>query len=185
MPDLPAFDRFSQPSVPLAPVPTVEWGEGTSLSAPPLGHLTAVEIRETRPGEASDLTPWLPEDERAGFACALILIEEPVAGIPWGMSSDEEGAEFLDMHAWVVEQGLPEGELSHELANSETGEPIANLDLTRPDGLEQGFNGPVALLLNEGQELLSLAKDHGCRDFTFAEKFGEHVEREVLALVAE
>ena len=127
----------------------------------------------------------VPEDEPAGLASAPIRIEEPAGAVPGGVDSDEEEAELLDLNAWVVEQGLPEGELSHELADPETGEPIAILDLAWPEGLQEGLSEPIALLLNEGQDLLRMAKDHGFRYFTSVDDFRSHVEREVLVLAEE
>jgi hypothetical protein len=116
-------------------------------------------------------------------AAAPIVLESPVAAVIGGVDSDEEEESLQELNAWVVEQGLPEGEPSHEVADPETGDPIAILDLAWPEGLQEGLSEPVALLLNEGQELLHLAKDHGFRYFTSVEDFRAHVEREVLVLV--
>ena len=80
------------------------------------------------------------------------------------------------------EQGLPEGHLQHELAHRDTGAPLAILDLAWPNGLQEGYSQPVALLLGEGQETLQVANDHGFRHFTSAEAFRRYAETEVLAL---
>ena len=53
------------------------------------------------------------------------------------------------------------------------------LDLAWPDGLQQGYSKPVALLLNEGPETYAAANAHGFRYFTSEEAFKEYVVREV------
>lgn len=52
-------------------------------------------------------------------------------------------------------QGLPEGQYLHELADAGSGEPIAMLDLAWPDGLQEVLSEPIAVLLNEGPEVLA------------------------------
>ena len=83
----------------------------------------------------------------------------------------------------MLEQGLPEGDLLFELANPETGEPEALLDLAWPDGLQEGLSQPVAVLLGEASELVARAAECGYRVFTKVESFKHYVEREVLAEV--
>ena len=82
----------------------------------------------------------------------------------------------------VTKQGLPEGALTFELADPETGEPVAILDLAWPEGLQEGLSQPVAVLLNEGSETLSAANAHGFRYFTSSEFFKAYVTEEVLAI---
>lgn len=105
--------------------------------------------------------------------------------IPGGIEDDEEEAALRALNAWVRGHGLPEGHLEHELAHPETGDPLAILDLAWPNGLQEGYSDPVALLLGEEQETLQLANDHGFRHFTSAEAFKRYAESEVLALAAE
>ena len=50
---------------------------------------------------------------------------------------------------WVIDQGLPEGEMNYELCDEITGEVIAILDLAWPDGLQEGYSQSVALLIDE------------------------------------
>ena len=80
---------------------------------------------------------------------------------------------------------LPAGHIEHELSHPDTGDPIAILDLAWPNGLQQGYSEPVALLLGEEQETLQIANDHGFRHFTSADAFKRYVEAEVLALASE
>ena len=49
----------------------------------------------------------------------------------------------------MIDQGLPEGELGYEIAHMATGESLAILDLAWPNGLQEGYSQPVALLIDE------------------------------------
>ena len=75
----------------------------------------------------------------------------------------------------------PEGSYLYELADMDTGAPVAVLDLAWPTGLQEGYSQPVAVLLNEGEETLDAANAHGFRYFDAVETFQAHVRREVLA----
>ena len=109
---------------------------------------------------------------------------EPItpAGIPGGISDEEEEELLLRTNLWVLEQGLPEGELLYELADEETGEVLALLDLAWPEGIQTGLSDPVALLIDEGRETLEAASEQGFRCFTDLETFKDYVIQEILAL---
>ena len=117
-------------------------------------------------------------------AVAAGKASEP-ATIPGGIEDAEEEAALRAINDWVRSQGLPEGQIEHELAHPDTGDPLAILDLAWPNGLQQGYSEPVALLLGEEQETLQIANDHGFRHFTSAEAFKRYAETEVLALAGE
>ena len=114
-------------------------------------------------------------------APAVVEIPAPVPAVVGGVESREEEQELLDLNAWVVAQGLPEGSYLYELADMDTGAPVAVLDLAWPNGLQEGYSQPVAVLLNEGEETLDAANAHGFRYFDAVETFQAHVRREVLA----
>ncbi len=113
-----------------------------------------------------------------------VPMTEP-APVPGGIADDEEDAVIRDINEWVRGHGLPAGQIEHELSHPETGDPIAILDLAWPDGLQQGYSQPVALLLGEEQATLQIANDHGFRHFTSADAFKRYVETAVLALASE
>lgn len=127
------------------------------------------------------------------FLDELLLGERPeetfapgvLQTVPGGVESKEEEEVILGCNEWVVAQGLPEGEILHELAHPQTGEPLAVLDLAWPDGLQAGLSQPVALLIDEGPETLATANAAGFRYFTSVEKLKTYVEQEVLALEEE
>jgi len=125
----------------------------------------------------SDLpTPTSPEITEPGAAAG--------ADVPGGIESAEEEETLRGLNRWVQAIGLPRGQMAYELVDSDTGEPLAVLDLAWPDGLQVGLSDAVAVLLNEGMALLQIASREGYRCFTDVESFQEYVETEVTALVA-
>jgi hypothetical protein len=119
-------------------------------------------------------------EEEPGNGPARIDQEAP---IPGGIESAEEERRLRNLNSWICSYGLPEGELSYELTDAATGRPIALLDLAWPNGLRMGLSGPVAVLIDEGQDLLRLANAQGYMYFTDIDRFKAYVEREVLATV--
>lgn len=103
-----------------------------------------------------------------------------------GVKHIEVGAEeedlLFEIHDWVVEQGLSEGEILYELTDPETGEVATVLDLAWPEGLQEGFSQPVAILIDEDREVGEIANRAGFRYFTSIEPFKRYVEQEILVL---
>ena len=106
-------------------------------------------------------------------------IPEPVPG---GVADDDEEAALHDLLDWVRRHDLPDGHYEYELADPDTGAPLAVLDLAWPDGLQPEYSDPVAVLLDEGPETLQIANDHGFRHFTNIDAFKRYAETDVLAL---
>ncbi len=108
---------------------------------------------------------------------------EPVASpvVVVGDATDED-AVLLACSDWVLAQGLPEGELYHEVLDPTTGEPVALLDLAWPQGLQPGYSQPVALLINEEKETEEAANGAGYRFFIDVEAFKRYVQTEILAV---
>ncbi len=108
--------------------------------------------------------------------------DSETATVPGGIEDAEEEATLNAINEWVRQQGLPAGIIEHELSHPESGDPLAILDLAWPNGIQEGFSDPVALLLDEGPETLQVANDHGFRHFTSGEVFLRYVETEVMGL---
>ncbi len=102
---------------------------------------------------------------------------QPVVG---GLMGADEEERILNMSEWLQEQGLPEGQLLYEIADEDTGQPLAVLDIAWPDGLQEGLSQPVALLLDEPRETLELAQRAGFRYFTDVDSFKQYVKRDIL-----
>ena len=100
--------------------------------------------------------------------------------VPGGVADDAEQQLIDDLRAWMKDQYLPEGQLSFELADATTGNPLAVLDLAWPLGIQEGLTHPVAVLLDEPLEVLSAANMAGFKFFTTVEKFKDYVRVQLL-----
>ncbi len=114
---------------------------------------------------------------------SISILERESPAIPGGVAGEDEERLLQECNTWVIAQGLPPGEFMFELTDSETGEPLAVLDLAWPNGLQEGFSQPVSLLIDEGRETEEAANRAGYRYFTDLEAFRSYVEREILALM--
>ena len=119
---------------------------------------------------------WMAEGRAEATPAAAPAPEPAVLG---GIDSEEEDTLLQACNAWVQERSLPSGELLFEIADEATGEPQAILDLAWPDGLQTELSGPVALLIDEGPELLALANRRGFRCFTSVDAFKQYVRAEI------
>jgi hypothetical protein len=111
-------------------------------------------------------------------ATLSILTRETIS-IPGSIASESEDQALQECNAWVVEQGLPAGDLMFELAD-ETGKAIAVLDLAWSQGIQECYSQPVTILLDEAPELENLVNQAGYRFFTDVESFKQYVQREIL-----
>lgn len=101
-----------------------------------------------------------------------------------GVTSEAEEHELEALNDWVEGYGLPRGQISYDYSNAETGVQEAVFDLAWPDGLQAGLTTPVAVLLDEPIEVISLASAAGFRCFTTITEFRAYVENEILKLEA-
>jgi hypothetical protein len=97
-----------------------------------------------------------------------------------GVTSEQEEEELEALNSWIESRGLPRGVIGFDLADPETGEQMAALDLAWPDGLQAGLSQPVALLLHEEPSTVALASQAGYRCFTVMTAFQAYVQHEVL-----
>jgi hypothetical protein len=102
--------------------------------------------------------------------------------VPGGVESVEEERVIQACNTWVVQHRLPAGEYLYALTDALTGGPLAVLDLARPNGLQEGYSQPVALLIGESQETGTVAHRAGYRYFTDVHAFRAYVQQEILAL---
>lgn len=114
----------------------------------------------------------------------MTIAERTIDAIPGGITSEAEEEALIELNEWVIGKGLPEGEFLFELADPDSGQPIAALDVAWPDGLQPGLSQPVAVLIDEDIETIEAASLAGFRCFTEIEAFKHHVERDVLADVS-
>lgn len=98
-----------------------------------------------------------------------------------GITSEEEEVQLEAINTWMEAQGLPLGILSYDFADAATGEQKAAFDLAWPQGIQEELSQPVAVLLNESTETISVASQAGYRCFTSTDDFKRYVESEILA----
>ncbi len=137
--------------------------------------------RELLANAANTFLDSLLSGAAADTASVPSVLDHGPLSIAANVPLEDEEQLILDTAEWVTQQGLPMGEMLYELANPETGEPLAIFDLAWPLGLQEGLSQPVALLLNEAEAMERLANDAGFRYFTSAGAFRVYVQREILA----
>jgi hypothetical protein len=97
-----------------------------------------------------------------------------------GITNEEEEAQLEELNDWMESQGLPRGIIAYDFADAETGEQRAIFDLAWPSGIQEELSPPVVVLLNEGNETISVASQAGYRCFTDTTDFQQYVESEIL-----
>lgn len=138
--------------------------------------LLAAEANRRLEGLLHGDTRWL------SAAAPTVVITDPVT--VGGITGEEEELQLETINDWVESQGLPRGQLSFDYADPDTGVQKAVFDLAWPDGLQPGLTAPVAVLLNETADVLSLASAAGFRCFSVGGEFRSYVEAEILKLEA-
>ena len=104
----------------------------------------------------------------------------PVVGeSPDGIDSQDEAAILYELNHFVLQQGLATGQMSYEIFDEDTDE-LTVLDLAWPDGLQAGYSGPVAVLIDEDATVRLAANNAGFRVFTSSDGFRRYVEWEIL-----
>lgn len=112
----------------------------------------------------------------------LAATETPVAVVEvlGGFSDDEEEEQLNELNGWVIDQGLSSGHVGYELIDPQSGAQTARIDLAWPDGVQEELSEPVAVLLNEGADLITLANAADFRCFNSIDAFKRYIRREIL-----
>lgn len=93
-----------------------------------------------------------------------------------GIASEDEALALDELNEWVEQQGYAKGEIAWDFVDPETGAQKAIFDLVWPDGLQAELSEPVAVLLDEGPQLISLASAAGFRCFTSIKAAKKYVQ---------
>jgi len=134
--------------------------------------LLAAEVNKRMEDLLHGQTHWL-----AG-AAAAVPAPTVVSG---GITSEEEEDQLDALNDWMETKGLPRGALAYDCADPDTGQQKAVFDLAWASGIQEELSQPVAVLLNEEAETLSVASQAGFRCFTTVAEFKKYVQTEVLA----
>jgi hypothetical protein len=138
--------------------------------------------RELLANAANDFLESLLGGEVIEERVTTPVMERPVT-IMGGIQGEEEEQLLQQCNRWIVEQGLPEGEVMYELLDPQSEEPVAILDLAWPNGLQEGLSQPVALLIDEPTEVEEAVNRAGFLFFTDVDSLHEYVNREILAVI--
>ena len=99
-----------------------------------------------------------------------------------GIASEEEEEQLAALNTWMQTLGLPAGQMAFDFTDSATGEQKAVFDLAWPNGIQEELSQPVAVLLNESAEIISIASQAGYKCFTSIADFKSYVNREILGI---
>ena len=102
----------------------------------------------------------------------------PSETVPGGIGTKDEEAAVVFINDWVTELGLPSGEVEYEYSSLPASR-LAVFDIAWPDGLQPGLSQPVAVLLDEDHDTLSLAGASDFRCFTSVEAFLRYTRVEI------
>ena len=147
----------------------------------PENYLKFLEARRQLLAESANqfLESLLSGDVPAPVSVESVF-ERQLPLIP-GLITDESEEELLnECNGWVAQHCLPIGESSYELVDPITGESLAFLDLAWPDGVQEKFSTPVAILLGEEDHTLEIASKVGYRCFSAVEDFKHYIMDEII-----
>ena len=119
-----------------------------------------------------------PTTDRTATPSTVVV--PAVSASPIDVDSQDETAILSELNRFVLEQGLAAGQMSYEIIDGDTNE-LTVLDLAWPNGLQAGYSGPVAVLIDEDSLVRLAANNAGFRVFTSSDGFQRYVEREILA----
>lgn len=138
------------------------------------------ERRKLLAKAANELLDGLAEGKKAYATTEGDITDRTVVVVPGSIDGDEEEALLNEVNGWVANHSLPLGEQGFELIEPATGKLLATIDLAWPDGIQKGLSQPVALILDEGEEVEHLLNKYGYRFFTSVPEFRNYVTKELI-----
>ncbi len=109
------------------------------------------------------------------------VVPEPLT-VVGGITSEAEEDALEALNSWVLDQGLPVGQVAYDHADPQTGEQVAVFDLAWPNGIQEELSVPVAVLLDESSDVIALASAAGYRCFTTVNMFKDYIQRDILGV---
>ena len=137
--------------------------------------------KELLAAELNSRMEELLHGESSWLAGSAAQLPEPEVVALGAITSEDEEQELEALADWVEAQGLARGSLAYDLADPDSGEHLAVLDLAWPQGVQEELTQPVAVLLNEGAKTMAAASKGGFRCFTSTLEFKSYIQKEILA----
>jgi len=116
--------------------------------------------------ETSDQTDDTPSDDDINDSTLVNLDDE---------------AQLDGVNTWMQERHLPCGQCTFELVDDTSGKQKAVIDLAWPDGIQEGYSQPAAIMLNDAADTLAVVSQAGYKCFTSVKSFQQYIEKEILA----
>ncbi|MGB5756037.1 MAG: hypothetical protein WBM50_03910, partial [Acidimicrobiales bacterium] len=104
------------------------------------------------------------------------LTKADVVGVGGAGVGDEPDDELHALSDWCAELGLARPDISGEIVDDETGEPLVYPDAAWPEGMQRGLGEKVALLLERDEETEARLGELGYRFFTSRHALEHYVE---------
>lgn len=101
-------------------------------------------------------------------------------GIAESVNLDEELMELL---SWIEENNFPIPELSYEINDPDTGESLTIVDLAWPNGLQEGYSNPIALILEENAEIKMILNQAGYTFFNSIEALRKYLREQAAVML--
>lgn len=157
-------------------VPTLRRAAGGDVAS--IG-LAAVQIAFTIILAVIPFVPGWSADTRKVLTLAFMLGNGYLSEAEIVDVDDERARTRLN--AWVKKQGLATGVELLELADPDSGEAVAVLDLAWPNGLREGLGPKVAFIADGDSTVMAVANRLGYRCFASQVGFKRFVGREILS----
>lgn len=94
--------------------------------------------------------------------------------------TEEQEEDIENINSWMEKNHLAKGIFGYEYPDPETGQTKGIFHLAWPEGVQKGLSQPIAILLNENGDLISMASQAGYRCFRSIEAFKRYVNAEIL-----
>lgn len=117
-------------------------------------------------------TRWL-----AGGPAPAKLVAQDAGGV----TSEQEEEELESLNDWMDQCGLPRGTIAYDFSDPDTGQQRGMFDLAWPTGIQEELSQPVAVLLNEDNDVVAMASQAGYRCFVSVADFKQYVLIDILS----
>jgi len=98
------------------------------------------------------------------------------------IDSVDEESQINEVQSWMESHQLSSGEFGYDLGQSQKDASRAIIDLAWPNGIREGLDRPMAILLNESAETYQIVNQAGYQCFTDIQSFKKYVVVEIIGI---